>query len=149
MEPAAMYSVPKLIQELEKSLTWSGFGLSFEKNDDFAPSEIPQPLRFAMAELCRNAEKYSTKTGSLQVKAASVSLHSKTNGGITIRISNVTSKPDVSIVCESGEDFDSQQSGRLGLFLVARVVCKLLRGRFTFTIVNGQATALVDLPSWS
>jgi len=135
IHPELTISVAKLREELKKLLPERD---DFRINLDITVSgSVPKPLLFVIAELCRNAFNHSIE-GDRQ---ADLKLTQTSTGKLRLVVINKTrnaNRPRTGTL-------DSETFG--GQNLAARVVKQILRGRFTFEIHNGLATAIVTVNS--
>jgi hypothetical protein len=132
----------ELVADLREILTWTDREPDYSKCDKFLECEVPQPLRFVLAELCRNAHNHSQELpGEIEMEVGV-----KKAGSVRALVSNVTRNGDRSFIARPNRNSTRFDEGFGGHDLIKSVVCGLLKGTFIFKIAQGLATATVLLP---
>jgi two-component sensor histidine kinase len=131
----------ELMTRLREIVTWRTLVIKDNHASLSDPDiSVPFPLLFVLAELCRNAYKYST--GNPERTKREVNITFKTEGDVlvSVNVRNKTNNTQTSpITCDSRV---SKKTKMLGLTIVMKIVCDMLGGAFSFLInEEGQAIA--------
>jgi two-component sensor histidine kinase len=133
-----------LSKRLCEILRWGTLDLKFKGiTANTVRVEAPIPLLYVLAELCRNAFKFSVGNPSTTTRKVEVNFTIAQTDLVSVRVLNKTQYKPPRIICENRREGEPLK--KLGLNLVMNIVCDLLGGKFSFEVVRNQATASVLL----
>ena len=133
----------ELITRLREIIIWRTLVIK-DNHDRLSHPDIfvPFPLLFVLAELCRNAYKYSIGNPEKSKREVNITFTIEGNARIRIDVTNKTNNTQTSaITCESRA---SKKTKMLGLTIVMKIVCDMLGGDFSFQI-DDEGLAIASL----
>ena len=135
-------SLPDLMERLRNILEWNTLTIDDKNVASENPKvSVPYPLLYVLAELCRNAFKYSIGNPVKTPRKVEIDFRIKQNELLSVRVLNRTKRNDPPVTCNNLEK--DEGSTTLGLNLVMKIVCNLMDGNFSFKINKGIAIAHV------